>query len=252
MTMLDIQNLVKDYDGIKAVDNLTFMVEENSISALIGPNGSGKTTLFNIITGFLKEDKGKIIFNGHDISALSPDKIARYSIGRTFQNIRLFPQISVLENVLLGLKYKKGDSFLSALFQTRSMKNEEEENQKKALEILEFVHLLDKKDVLAENMSHGQRKLLDLARIIALDPILFLLDEPTTGLFPEIKTIMFDLLKQLKDRRKTILFIEHDLKSVMDIADKVIVLDHGKLIGQGTPEEIKNNQDVQKVYLGTN
>ncbi len=250
MTILKIQKLVKDYDGIKALNNLSFEVDENSITALIGPNGSGKTTAFNIITGFIKSDCGKILFQGRDISNLSPDKIARLSIGRTFQNIRLFSQISVLENVLLGLKYEKGGTFSSALFQTKHMKREEEENAKKALEILEFVHLLEKKDVLAENMSHGQRKLLELAKIIALDPMLFLLDEPTAGLFPTIKKIMFGLLKQLKERGKTILFIEHALNSVMNVADKVIVLNHGQLIAQGTPGEIKNNPEVQKVYLG--
>ena len=250
MNILEIQNLVKDYDGIKALNNLSFEVDENSITALIGPNGSGKTTAFNIITGFIKSDCGKILFQGKDISNLSPDKIARLSIGRTFQNIRLFPQISVLENVLLGLKYEKGDTFAAAIFQTKNMKREDEENEKKALEILEFVHLLKNKDTLAENMSHGQRKLLELAKIIALDPKLFLLDEPTAGLFPKIKKIMFDLLEQLKERGKTILFIEHDLNSVMNVADKVIVLDHGQLIAQGTPGEIKNNPEVQKVYLG--
>ena len=250
MTMLQIQNLYKEFDGIKAVDDLSFTVEDNSIVALVGPNGSGKTTVFNIISGFLKANKGRIIFDGNDIISLNPFKIARLGIGRTFQNIRLFPQISVLDNVLLGLKYETGHRFSSALFQTKRMKKEEADNKKKAEELLKFVGLAEKRDALAENLSHGQRKLLELARILALEPKIFLLDEPIAGLFPETKRTMFSLIKKFKASGKTISFIEHDLHSVMDIADKIIVLDHGMKIAEGTPEEIKQNKEVLKAYIG--
>lgn len=250
MTMLQLHNLSKEFDGIKAVDDLSFAIEDNSIAALIGPNGSGKTTVFNIISGFLGADKGIVVLDGKDISSMSPFKIARQGIGRTFQNIRLFPQISVLDNVMLGLKYETGDRFSAAFLQTRKMKKEEKQNIKKAEELLKFVGLIEKRDELAENLSHGQRKLLELARILALEPKIFLLDEPIAGLFPETKRTMFGLIRKLKESGKTILFIEHDLHSVMDIAEKIIVLDHGKKIAEGTPEEIKQNKEVLKAYLG--
>lgn len=250
MTILQIQNLVKEFDGIKAVDYLSFEIEENSIVALVGPNGSGKTTVFNLISGFFRSDKGKIFVNGKQITSLNPYKIAQLGIGRTFQNIRLFPQISVLDNVMLASKYEKGERFTAALFQTKKMKKEEERNCKKAEDLLKFVGLIKKRNELAENLSHGQRKLLELARILALEPKLFLLDEPTAGLFPETKKIMFNLLRDLKEKGKTILFIEHDINSVMGIAEKIIVLNYGKKIAEGKPEEIRKNKEVQKIYLG--
>lgn len=250
MPILQIQTLNKEFDGIRAVEDLSFEIKENSITALVGPNGSGKTTVFNLISGFLRPDKGKIFFDEKEITSFNPYKIAQLGIGRTFQNIRLFPQISVLDNVMLGLKYEKGEDFLAGLFQMKNMKIEEEENLKKAEALLKFVSLFEKKDGLAENLSHGQRKLLELARILALEPKLFLLDEPTAGLFSETKKAMLQLIKTLKGRGKTILFIEHDINSVMDTAEKIIVLNYGQKIAEGSPKEIRENKEVLKVYLG--
>ncbi|MCD6193325.1 MAG: ABC transporter ATP-binding protein [Candidatus Aminicenantes bacterium] len=250
MAILRVENLFKEFDGIKAVDGLSFEVESGSICGLVGPNGSGKTTVFNLICGYLKPDKGKINFRDREITNLSPDKNARLGLGRTFQNIRLFPQISVLDNVMLGFKYSKGEHFFAALFQTKSMKEEEREKRTKAEEILRFVGLIDKRNKLAENLSHGQRKLLELARVLALDPKLFLLDEPFAGLFPETKRKMLDLMRKLKEKGRTILFVEHDMNSVMGVAEKVIVLNYGKKIAEGKPEEVKNNEKVISAYLG--
>lgn len=250
MAILQIQNLTKEFDGIKAVDDLSFEIEKNSVVGLVGQNGSGKTTVFNLISRFLRPDRGRVSFNGKEITPLSPYKIAQLGIGRTFQNIRLFPQLTALDNVMLGLKYEKGEEFSSALFQTQKMKKEEERNRQRAEELLKIVGLVEKRDGLAENLSHGQRKLLELARMLALDPEIFLLDEPTAGLFPEAKKVMLNLIKTLKEKGKTILFIEHDIHSVMDVAEKIIVLSDGKKIAEGKPEEIRENKEVLKVYLG--
>lgn len=250
MTILEIQNICKEFDGIKAIDNLSFGIEENSIVGLVGPNGSGKTTLFNLITNFLRPDKGSIFFDGKEITLFPPYKIVQLGIGRTFQNIRLFPQISVLDNVMLAMKYQTGESLIAGLFQTRQMKKEEESNRQRAEELLKFVGLLEKKNKLAENLSHGQRKLLELARVFALEPKLFLLDEPFAGLFPETKRIMLNFIRFLKEKGKTIVFIEHNINLVMEIAEKIIVLDYGKKIAEGKPEEIKENKEVQRAYLG--
>ena len=247
--LLKIKKLEKYFNGIKAVQDCNFVVDENKIVALIGPNGAGKTTVFNLISGLVKPDKGDIHFKGEPISGLQPYKIARLGISRTFQLIRLFPKLTAMENLLLA-KHQEGENFLSTILKLRYIKHEEKTNRERCLEFLKLVGLEDKTNSHAENLSYGQQKLLEIARVLATESDLLLLDEPVAGVNSVMREKIKDILIKLKKEGKTILFIEHDIRFVMDIADKVVVMDHGEEIAIGTPKQIQKNPKILEAYFG--
>jgi ABC-type branched-subunit amino acid transport system ATPase component len=252
--VLSVNSLVKEFSGLRAVDNLSFEARQGTITALIGPNGSGKTTVIDLINGFLKPNRGRIVLQSmgrtYELAKLPPYKVARLGVARTFQNTRLFWQLTVMENMLLATRYDGKEGFFAALFQLGLIKELEKQNRRKAEKYLELAELTHKKDEIAQNLSHGQRKLLELARALATEAEVFLLDEPTAGIFPELKTKVNELLKSLKKDGKTILLIEHDMGMVTEIADNVVVLNYGRKIAEGTPEQIVKNTEVIAVYSG--
>ena len=247
--MLKVKKLQKSFGGVKAVQNCNFTVENNEIVALIGPNGAGKTTVFNLITGLIKPDEGDVHFKGQPVIGLAPYKIARLGLARTFQLIRLFPKLEVMENLLLAQR-QEGEKLSTTIFKPFSIKHEEKANRERCMEFLKLVGMEAKSNNLSQSLSYGQQKLIEIARILATEADLLLLDEPVAGVNPLMRENIKDILRNLKKQGKTILFIEHDMKFVMDVADKVIVMDHGKEIATGTPKQIQKNPKVTEAYLG--
>ncbi len=251
MSILETRGVTKRFGGLSAVDNVSIQVPEGSIYAIIGPNGAGKTTLYNCITGFYPSDKGDMLFQGKSLVGLSPDRITNKGISRTYQNIRLFPAMTALENILVGAHPRLKASFVDALLHTPRQRAEEKRALEKAQDLLNFTGLKGKGDLLARNLPYGEQRRLEMARALANEPKIILLDEPTAGMNPNESRTMMRFIENLRDELGiTILLIEHDMKVVMGISEFIYVLDFGQLIAKGTPIEIQKNPQVIESYLG--
>jgi len=251
MSILETRNVTKTFGGLTAVDDVSVQIPEGSIYSIIGPNGAGKTTLFNCITGFYPSDQGDILFQDKSLIGYSPDRVTKQGISRTYQNIRLFPAMTALENILVGAHPRLKSSWLDAILHTPRQRAEEKKALEKAQELLNFVGLKGKGDLLARNLPYGEQRRLEMARALANEPKIILLDEPTAGMNPNESRAMMRFIENLRDELGiTILLIEHDMKVVMGISEFIYVLDFGQLIAKGPPEEIQKNPQVIESYLG--
>lgn len=251
MALLELENVSIAFGGLKAIDNVSFSIQEGTIFGLIGPNGAGKTTMFNIITANYKPTSGKVTFCGKDISRFKPNVIVNLGIARTFQNIRLFSSMSVLENVLIGLHNDAKYTFFEAMFRVGRFFKEEKRIKNRAIELLEYLGMGDKINLPANSLSYGNSRKVEIARALATNPKLLLLDEPAAGMNPkETEELCELILKMKKDFNLSVLLIEHDMPFVNRLCSEVLVLDYGKKLFNGTPQDAINNKEVIAAYLG--
>lgn len=250
MGILEIKNVSQEFGGLLALDSVDMNLEKGQIFGLIGPNGAGKTTLFNLVTGIYRPTSGDLIFDGRRISGLSPHLIAKAGIGRTFQNIRLFKKLSVIDNVLVGMHAVTHTGVFAGMFRAPWAVKEERMIHEEAMKLLEMVGLQDRKMDYADSLAYGEQRRLEIARALALRPTLLLLDEPAAGMNANEKIELLDLIRQIQGMGITILLVEHDMNVVMNICDRIAVLDYGRKIADGSPEEVSNDERVIQSYLG--
>ena len=248
MEALRCDGLVKTFDGTRALADVSLQFPTLGITAIIGPNGAGKTTLINVLTGFIRPEAGRCFLGKREISRLAPHRIARFGVAQTFQDLRLIQQVTALDNVLLARPNQRGERLLPALFRF-GVAAEEARNREEALRLLKFVGLEDKARELAGELSYGEQKLLTLACCLATEARILLLDEPVSGVYPEMASRILDLLRRLRDAGKLITFIEHDIGAVRQIADTVIVMDDGKVIAQGSPAQVLERPEIMEAYI---
>lgn len=249
--ILDIRGMKMQFGGLVAVDNLNLSLEQGELVGLIGPNGAGKTTVFNVITGVYAPTQGTITLEGRDITGMRPDLITRLGVARTFQNIRLFSRMSVIENILVSLHWRLGSSVFDAIFQNRKYRSEEASMRSRAMDLLARVNLDSVADLPAGSLPYGSQRRLEICRALATEPRLLLLDEPAAGMNPAESIELMKFIGRIRDEfGLTILLIEHQMRVVMGISERIVVLDHGIVISQGTPREVSRDPRVIAAYLG--
>jgi branched-chain amino acid transport system ATP-binding protein len=253
--ILEVSSLTMKFGGIRALDGLELRVRQGEIAALIGPNGAGKTTFFNCLTGIYKPTAGKLLLTPPGrkpkrLNGLAPHKVTQAGMARTFQNIRLFPEMTVLENVMIGRHCRTKAGLLGAILRDRKTRREEQDTVARSLALLEKIGLAASADELARNLPYGGQRRLEIARALATEPLILLLDEPAAGMNPQETDELDRLITGIRDQGLSILLIEHDMKLVMSLSDHIFVMDYGRKIAEGTPEEVRRNPDVIRAYLG--
>ncbi len=250
MSLLAIRNVGKNFGGLKVLEDVSFDVPAASIFGLIGPNGAGKTTVFNLVTGLLQPSSGSITFQGCDLAGTAAHLITRRGIARTFQNIRIFKQMTLLENVMVGMHHLIETRPLALFFATTAYRSAERRARERALELLSWLKLEHQANMIADKLSYGDQRKLEFARALATEPKLLLLDEPVAGMNPAEKTALMEEIRNIRDRGYGVFLIEHDMRFVMGLCERIAVLNFGRIIAEGPPEEIRNNPDVIEAYLG--